>query len=65
MVYANAPKAKFDSRRCAEKHFPLLRATYGGSFDAKYYGEKVIPLMISLYGSKDIRRVEFTRTEVH
>lgn len=38
-------------------YFP---AKEGGNFDAKYYEEKVIPMMISLYGSKAIRRVEFS-----
>jgi hypothetical protein len=42
-------------------YFP---AREGGNFDAKYYGEKVIPLMVSLYGSKAIRRVEFTMGSV-
>jgi hypothetical protein len=33
MIYANAPKATFDSRRYAEKHIPLLKATYGDSIE--------------------------------
>jgi len=33
MIYAHSAKAKFDSRRYAEKHIPLLRATYGNSIE--------------------------------
>lgn len=32
----------------------------GKTFDASYYAEKVIPLMVKLYGTKAIRRVEFS-----
>ncbi len=32
----------------------------GKTFDAKYYDEKVIPLMVQLYGTKAIRRIEFS-----
>jgi hypothetical protein len=33
MVYPNAPKAKFDARRYASKHLPLLQSIYGDSVE--------------------------------
>lgn len=38
-------------------YFPTQQGT---TFDARYFGEKVIPLMVKLYGSRAIRRIEYT-----
>ena len=33
MIYPNSPKAKFDARRYASKHVPLLTSIYGDSIE--------------------------------